>query len=168
MRANGSVQNIDIIPDDIKELYRTVWELSMKDIIDMSKERGYFIDQSQSLNLFLEGATMAKLTSMHFYAWKSGLKTGMYYLRTKSAVDAIKFTLDTKSESETKKDAKPEPAVEVKPEVVASKKKAAVKTAQKFAETKDVVVEPMSAEEMKQLIAQSKDGQGDDCLMCGS
>jgi len=111
MRANGSVQNIEIIPDDIKELYRTVWELSMKDIIDMSKERGYFIDQSQSLNLFLEGATMAKLTSMHFYAWKSGLKTGMYYLRTKSAVDAIKFTLDTGSESETKKDAKPEPAV---------------------------------------------------------
>jgi ribonucleoside-diphosphate reductase alpha chain len=173
MRANGSVQNIDIIPDDIKELYRTVWELSMKDIIDMSKQRGYFIDQSQSLNLFLEGATMAKLTSMHFYAWKSGLKTGMYYLRTKSAVDAIKFTLDTKSDSEPTKEAKAkqevvEPAVVVKPEVVASKKKAAAKTAQKFAETKDVVVEPMSAEEMKQLIAQSKEGQGDDCLMCGS
>ena len=93
MRANGSVQNIDIIPDDIKELYKTVWELSMKDIIDMSRQRGYFIDQSQSLNLFMEGATFAKLTSMHFYAWKSGLKTGMYYLRTKSAVDAIKFTL---------------------------------------------------------------------------
>ena len=173
MRANGSIQNIDIIPDDIKELYRTVWELSMKDIIDMSKQRGYFIDQSQSLNLFLEGATMAKLTSMHFYAWKSGLKTGMYYLRTKSAVDAIKFTLDTKSDSEPKKEVKVkqevvEPAVEVKPEVVASKKKAAAKTAQKFAETKDVVVEPMSDEEMKQLIAQSKEGQGDDCLMCGS
>ena len=96
MRANGSIQNIDGIPEDIKELYRTVWELSMKDIIDMSKHRGYFIDQSQSLNLFVEGATMAKLTSMHFYAWKSGLKTGMYYLRTKSAVDAIKFTLDNK------------------------------------------------------------------------
>ena len=88
-------------------------------------------------------------------------------------MDAIKFTLDTKPEVETKKEAKAkqevvEPAVEVKPEVVASKKKAAVKTAQKFAETKDVVVEPMSADEMKQLIAQSKDGQGDDCLMCGS
>ena len=100
MRANGSVQNIDIIPDDIKELYRTVWELSMKDIIDMSKQRGYFIDQSQSLNLFLEGATMAKLTSMHFYAWKSGLKTGMYYLRTKSAVDAIKFTVQKQSKAQ--------------------------------------------------------------------
>ncbi|MDC0386946.1 ribonucleoside-diphosphate reductase subunit alpha, partial [Flavobacteriaceae bacterium] len=91
MRNNGSVQNIEGIPDDLKELYRTVWEMSMKDIIDMSRQRGYFIDQSQSLNLFMEGATMAKLTSMHFYGWKSGLKTGMYYLRTKSAVDAIKF-----------------------------------------------------------------------------
>ena len=94
MRNNGSIQNIDVIPQDIKELYKTVWELSMKDIIDMSRQRGYFIDQSQSLNLFMEGATMAKLTSMHFYAWKSGLKTGMYYLRTKAAVDAIKFTLN--------------------------------------------------------------------------
>ena len=172
MRANGSIQDIDIIPDDIKELYRTVWELSMKDIIDMSKERGYFIDQSQSLNLFLEGATMAKLTSMHFYAWKSGLKTGMYYLRTKSAVDAIKFTLDTKSTAETKKDIETKTEViqkeEVNSEVVATKKQAAKKTAQKFAETKDVDVKPMTADEMKELIAQSKDGQGDDCLMCGS
>ena len=68
MRANGSIQHVDIIPQDIKDLYKTVWELSMKDIIDMSRQRGYFIDQSQSLNLFMEGATMAKLTSMHFYA----------------------------------------------------------------------------------------------------
>ncbi|MBT4062967.1 MAG: ribonucleoside-diphosphate reductase subunit alpha, partial [Flavobacteriaceae bacterium] len=104
MKANGSVQNIDIIPEDIKELYKTVWELSMKDIIDMSRQRGYFIDQSQSLNLFMEGATTAKLTSMHFYAWKSGLKTGMYYLRTKSAVDAIKFTLDNKKKKEPVKE----------------------------------------------------------------
>lgn len=94
MRANGSIQNIENIPNDIKELYKTVWEMSMKDIIDMSRQRGYFIDQSQSLNLFMENANFAKLTSMHFYAWKSGLKTGMYYLRTKSAVDAIKFTLN--------------------------------------------------------------------------
>jgi ribonucleoside-diphosphate reductase alpha chain len=103
MRANGSVQQIDIIPEDIKELYKTAWELSMKDIIDMSRQRGYFIDQSQSLNLFMEGATMSKLTSMHFYAWKSGLKTGMYYLRTKSAVDAIKFTLEKKQAEPAKK-----------------------------------------------------------------
>ncbi|MBT8236755.1 MAG: ribonucleoside-diphosphate reductase subunit alpha, partial [Bacteroidia bacterium] len=100
MRANGSIQHIDVIPDDIKELYQTVWELSMKDIIDMSRQRGYFIDQSQSLNLFMENANFAKLTSMHFYAWKSGLKTGMYYLRTKAAVDAIKFTLDNTKKKE--------------------------------------------------------------------
>ena len=110
MRNNGSIQNIDGIPDDIKELYRTVWEMSMKDIIDMSRHRGYFIDQSQSLNLFMEGATMAKLTSMHFYGWKSGLKTGMYYLRTKSAVDAIKFTLDNKAKAKV-------PEMETVPEV---------------------------------------------------
>jgi hypothetical protein len=103
MRENGSVQNIDVIPQDLKELYKTVWEMSMKDIIDMSRHRGYFIDQSQSLNLFMQDANYSKLTSMHFYAWQSGLKTGMYYLRTKSAVDAIKFTLnnDKKAEPET-------------------------------------------------------------------
>jgi len=163
MRANGSVQGIDNIPDDIKELYKTVWELSMKDIIDMSRQRGYFIDQSQSLNLFLEGATMAKLTSMHFYAWKSGLKTGMYYLRTKSAVDAIKFTLDTK------KKAKPvAEIVEVDETIIAQQKQQAVKTAEKFAQQTATEVEPMSADEMKDLIAQSKEGEGDDCLMCGS
>ena len=74
----------------------------MKDIIDMSRQRGYFIDQSQSLNLFMEDANFAKLTSMHFYAWKSGLKTGMYYLRTKSAVNAIKFTLDNQKKENPK------------------------------------------------------------------
>lgn len=100
MRHNGSVQNIDIIPQDLKELYKTVWEMSMKDIIDMSRQRGYFIDQSQSLNLFMQDANFAKLTSMHFYAWQSGLKTGMYYLRTKSAVDAIKFTLNNDKKAE--------------------------------------------------------------------
>lgn len=155
MRANGSVQNIDIIPDDIKELYKTVWELSMKDIIDMSRQRGYFIDQSQSLNLFMEGATFAKLTSMHFYAWKSGLKTGMYYLRTKSAVDAIKFTL---------KNEKKEKDV---PSQVAEK---AAKTYQK-AQSQQVKVSDdssLSPEELKALIQQSKESEGDDCLMCGS
>lgn len=169
MRANGSVQGVDAIPQDIKDLYKTVWELSMKDIIDMSRQRGYFIDQSQSLNLFLEGATMAKLTSMHFYAWKSGLKTGMYYLRTKSAVDAIKFTLKTTK----KEDSIPE-VVEVN-QVVSQKedvkkKKLAAQNAAKFAKqnTPEVEVEPMSAEEMKALIAQAKEGEGDDCLMCGS
>ncbi|MFB9077561.1 ribonucleoside-diphosphate reductase subunit alpha [Flavobacterium procerum] len=101
MRHNGSVQNINIIPQDLKELYKTVWEMSMKDIIDMSRQRGYFIDQSQSLNLFMQDANYSKLTSMHFYAWQSGLKTGMYYLRTKAAVDAIKFTLNNDKKEET-------------------------------------------------------------------
>ncbi|PZX93940.1 ribonucleoside-diphosphate reductase subunit alpha [Flavobacterium aquariorum] len=100
MRHNGSVQNIDIIPQDLKELYKTVWEMSMKDIIDMSRQRGYFVDQSQSLNLFMQDANYSKLTSMHFYAWQSGLKTGMYYLRTKAAVDAIKFTLNNDKKQE--------------------------------------------------------------------
>jgi len=164
MRANGSIQHIDTIPQEIKELYKTVWELSMKDIIDMSRQRGYFIDQSQSLNLFMEGATMAKLTSMHFYAWKSGLKTGMYYLRTKSAVDAIKFTLDTK-----KKEA-PKTELGTAPQVLEKQKKKAANTAQKFSKqaSMDAEVEPMSAEEMKALIEQAKASEGDDCLMCGS
>ncbi|MFZ2431091.1 MAG: ribonucleoside-diphosphate reductase subunit alpha [Lutibacter sp.] len=100
MRANGSVQHIDIIPQELKDLYKTVWEMSMKDIIDMSRQRGYFIDQSQSLNLFMQDANYAKLTSMHFYAWKSGLKTGMYYLRTKSAVNATQFTVSNKKKEE--------------------------------------------------------------------
>ena len=88
LRANGSIQQIEGIPTEIKELYKTVWEMSMKDIIDMSRHRGYFIDQSQSLNLFMEGATVAKLTSMHFYAWKSGLKTECT-ICDESAVDAL-------------------------------------------------------------------------------
>jgi ribonucleoside-diphosphate reductase alpha chain len=99
MRNNGSVQDLDI-PQDLKELYKTVWEMSMKDIIDMSRQRGYFVDQSQSLNLFMQNANYSKLTSMHFYAWQSGLKTGMYYLRTKAAVDAIKFTLNNDKKAE--------------------------------------------------------------------
>ena len=100
LRTNGSIQNIDHIPQNIKDLYKTVWELSMRDIIDMAAERGQFIDQSQSLNLFVENANLGKLTSMHFYGWKKGLKTGMYYLRTKSAVDAIKFTVQKQSKAQ--------------------------------------------------------------------
>jgi ribonucleoside-diphosphate reductase alpha subunit len=91
---NGSVQNLPV-PQRIKDLYKTAWEISQKAIIDMSADRGAFICQSQSLNVFVSEPNFGKLTSMHFYAWKKGLKTGMYYLRTKSAVDAIKFTVDT-------------------------------------------------------------------------
>ena len=150
MRHNGSVQNIEIIPQDLKELYKTVWEMSMKDIIDMSRHRGYFIDQSQSLNLFLQDANYAKLTSMHFYAWKSGLKTGMYYLRTKSAVDAIKFTLNN--------DKKAEP-IEVQEQPVDQKLEAIA-----------VLEEPaeMTAEEYKAMIELAKNAGPEDCEMCGS
>ncbi|SHH86238.1 ribonucleoside-diphosphate reductase alpha chain [Chryseolinea serpens] len=92
--ANGSVQNIPEIPQNIKDIYRTVWEISQKAIIDMSADRGAFICQSQSLNIHITNPNFGKLTSMHFYAWKKGLKTGMYYLRSTAAADAIKFTLD--------------------------------------------------------------------------
>ena len=95
MAYNGSVQDIPEIPENIKELYKTVWEIKQRAIIDMAADRGAFICQSQSLNVFIPNANFAKLSSMHFYAWKKGLKTGMYYLRTKAAVDAIKFTVDS-------------------------------------------------------------------------
>lgn len=92
---NGSLRHIEGIPQHIKDLYKTVWEIKQKNIIDMAADRGIFIDQSQSLNIYLEQPTFGKLTSMHFYGWKKGLKTGVYYLRTQPATDAIKFTVDT-------------------------------------------------------------------------
>lgn len=138
MRHNGSVQNIPEIPQDLKELYKTVWEMSMKDIIDMSRQRGYFIDQSQSLNLFMQDANYAKLTSMHFYAWQSGLKTGMYYLRTKSAVDAIKFTLNN--------DKKEQPV----------------------AANEEVKTDSIDINEYKAMILKAQAGGPEDCEMCGS
>jgi len=141
MRNNGSVQALDI-PQDLKELYKTVWEMSMKDIIDMSRQRGYFIDQSQSLNLFMQDANYSKLTSMHFYAWQSGLKTGMYYLRTKSAVDAIKFTLN-------------------------NDKKAAPAPIAEEVEATTTSVE-MTAEEYRAMIEMAKNAGPEDCEMCGS
>ncbi len=94
VKAGGSIQSIMDIPDDIKKLYKTVWEISQKCIIDMAADRGRFIDQSQSMNLFMESPTMSKLSSMHMYAWKSGLKTGMYYLRSKAKARPIQFSLE--------------------------------------------------------------------------
>ena len=94
VKANGSVQNIIDIPDDLKELYKTVWEMSQKTIIDMAADRGVYIDQSQSMNLFVESPTISKLSSMHMYAWKTGLKTGMYYLRSKAKSRPIQFSLE--------------------------------------------------------------------------
>lgn len=94
LAANGSIQDIPEIPQNLKDIYKTVWEIKQKVLIDMAADRGAYICQSQSLNLFIQNPNFAKLTSMHFYAWKKGLKTGMYYLRTKAAADAIKFTVD--------------------------------------------------------------------------
>lgn len=99
--ANGSVQSLNEVPDNLKALYKTAWELSQKAIIEMSADRGAYICQSQSLNVFMENPNFGKLTSMHFYAWEQGLKTGMYYLRTKAATDAIKFTVDKKYKETT-------------------------------------------------------------------
>merc|ERR1719164_310089 len=90
---NGSVQHLDL-PSDVKELYKTVWEIKQRIVLDMAADRGAYIDQSQSLNIHMIDATTAKLSSMHFHGWQLGLKTGMYYLRTKAATDAIKFTVD--------------------------------------------------------------------------
>lgn len=147
MRNNGSVQNIDAIPQDLKDLYKTVWEMSMKDIIDMSRQRGYFIDQSQSLNLFMQDANYSKLTSMHFYAWQSGLKTGMYYLRTKAAVDAIKFTLNNDKKEEAIPESKPKP---------------------RPLEAVEIETVEMTPEEYRAMIELAKNAGPEDCEMCGS
>lgn len=92
--SNGSVANMDMVPDDLKKLYKTVWEVKQKILVDMAADRGAFIDQSQSFNVFMSDPNYGKLSSLHFYAWNKGLKTGMYYLRTRAAADAIKFTVD--------------------------------------------------------------------------
>ena len=96
LRHKGSIQNIEGIPDHIKELYKTTWEIKQKHVIDMAADRGAYVDQSQSMNIHMTDANAAKVTSMHFYGWKKGLKTGMYYLRTKAAADAIQFTVEAK------------------------------------------------------------------------
>ena len=102
LRHKGSIQNIVGIPDNIKELYKTTWEIKQKNVIDMAADRGAYIDQSQSMNIHMIDANAAKVSSMHFYGWRKGLKTGMYYLRTKAAVDAIQFTVEAKkSEDQT-------------------------------------------------------------------
>ncbi len=144
--ANGSVQHIAEIPQDIKDLYKTVWEIKQRAIIDMAADRGAYICQSQSLNLFIADANFAKLTSMHFYAWEKGLKTGMYYLRTKSAANAIKFTVEKHFESM--------PATELV-------------TATSTIETPETAVTNLNPEIAMSEISCSLDNP-DDCLACGS
>jgi ribonucleoside-diphosphate reductase alpha chain len=168
MATNGSVQNIDGVPENLKAIYKTVWEISMRDILDMAADRGMFIDQSQSLNLFMESPNMGKLTSMHFYAWKKGLKTGMYYLRSKPASSAIKFTVKKNaqtnmspgvSSSAATDAAEKAPASSAAPS--AAEVEARVK-AQKEAMAK--MSEEVTAEEK---IACSIDNP-DECVACGS
>ncbi len=138
IEANGSIQNIPEIPQNIKDLYKTVWEISQKVIIEMSAERGAYICQSQSMNIHIQDPNFGKMTSMHFYAWKMGLKTGMYYLRSKAATDAIKFTLDKEAIQESQ------------PESEAASEESEVSVAQKQSDMQCSLDNP------------------DECIACGS
>lgn len=154
--ANGSVQGINEIPDNVKALYKTVWEISQKVIINMAADRGAYICQSQSLNLFVQDANFAKLSSMHFYGWKAGLKTGMYYLRTKAAADAIKFTADAAAAKET-------------PEVLGNEDVLIMERQQQISAERQAILEAEAkkAAEVAAQITCSIDNK-DDCEACGS
>lgn len=172
MAHNGSIQNIEEIPDNIKALYKTVWEIKQKDLIDMAADRGAFIDQSQSLNVFIDQPNHAKLTSMHFYGWKAGLKTGMYYMRTKPASQAIKFTVPSDNFGDKKPEvAKAEPAVKTVAAPVAEPK---VEMRTPEAETVYAPAQPVTAQKQEwsdsnvqdQLSCSLDNPEG--CEMCGS
>ena len=150
---NGSIQNIAEIPEDIKALYKTVWEISQKTVLKMAADRGAFIDQSQSLNVHIAEPNYGKLSSMHFYGWKLGLKTGMYYLRTKPAANAIQFTVDkNKLKNIT------EATAGMKIAVGASEKTIAAEESNNEGKKEDMNMAAMMCS------LQNKD----DCLMCGS
>ncbi|MGR3811622.1 ribonucleoside-diphosphate reductase subunit alpha [Jiulongibacter sp. NS-SX5] len=159
--ANGSVQSIDEIPQNLKDLYKTSWEIKQKVIIDMAADRGAYICQSQSMNVFMSNPNFGKLTSMHFYAWKAGLKTGMYYLRTKAAVDAVKFTVDKQAVQETNKAEK----VEEKP---LDYKGYAAENEKKAKEAAASFKVEQSEEEKAYAAMQCSLDNPDDCVMCGS
>jgi len=158
---NGSVQSLKGVPDDIKELYKTVWEVSQKTILNMAADRGAFIDQSQSLNIHVAEPNYGKLTSMHFHGWKLGLKTGMYYLRTKAAAAAIQFTVDkSKASQATAKDASVEAGKSpVKDSSASLEPLAAAGDGQK--------AEVAGLEQNMAAMVCSLQNK-DDCLMCGS
>lgn len=162
--ANGSVQNIAEIPDNVKALYKTVWEISQKVIINMAADRGAYICQSQSLNLFVQDANFAKLSSMHFYGWKAGLKTGMYYLRTKAAADAIKFTADAAAAKEL-----PEGTTVVAKEVLGNEDVLIMERQQQISAERQAILEAeaIKAAEVAAQITCSIDNK-DDCEACGS
>lgn len=156
MVHNGSIQNIQGIPAELKELYKTAWELSQKALIDMSADRGAFICQSQSLNLFMENATFGKLSSMHFYSWQAGLKTGMYYLRTKAAVDPIKFTVGDVHQRRFVDHAKTDELIDVIPTINHNPQQVQVAAEMLMAASEDNLSEGS--------ICTMEDG----CIMCGS
>merc|ERR1719266_1041447 len=160
--ANGSIQAIEGIPDDLKALYKTVWEISQKTVLNMAADRGAFIDQSQSLNVHMAEANMAKLSSMHFYGWQIGLKTGMYYLRTKASASAIQFTVD-KTKLKITKSTKTEEE-EVTSEVDKEKENQGYAASSEVLSS-EAIEEKKKYEEAKLMCSlQNKD----DCLMCGS
>ena len=163
MAANGSVQNISEIPDHIKDLYKTSYELSQKVIIDMAADRGAFICQSQSLNLFVENPNYGKLSSMHFYGWQKGLKTGMYYLRSKAAVDPIKFTVSQKNQDLMKKRELVGSEVEL---ISQGSEEATIPMTTQFKNEKPEAMEPITMEDMQAqgMVCNMDEG----CLMCGS
>merc|ERR1712241_213148 len=144
--ANGSIQAIETIPNDIKNLYKTVWEISQKTVLKMAADRGAFIDQSQSLNVHVAEPNFAKLSSMHFYGWQAGLKTGMYYLRTKAAASAIQFTVDKTKLKKANENAKEE-GVEIN-------------------EAKEL--KEAAKKEYQEAALMCSLQNKDDCLMCGS
>ncbi|MCP9768006.1 ribonucleoside-diphosphate reductase subunit alpha [Lacihabitans sp. LS3-19] len=158
--ANGSVQNISEIPDHLKDLYKTAWEIKQKTLIDMSADRGAFICQSQSLNIFMMDPNFAKLTSMHFYSWKAGLKTGMYYLRTKAAVDAVKFTVDRQAIAETTPVTEKFEEKPLNYEAYAKENEAKAKEAAASFQ--------LSEEELKYAAMQCSLDNPEGCEMCGS
>ncbi|MFM8492242.1 MAG: ribonucleoside-diphosphate reductase subunit alpha [Bacteroidota bacterium] len=165
--ANGSVQNIKEIPEHLRELYRTAWEIKQKTIIDMAADRGAFICQSQSMNVFMTDVNFAKLTSMHFYAWKAGLKTGMYYLRTKAAAQAVKFTVQQHAEPAAGPSPVPQPQAEPQlVEVVASS--VSVDTQMSAEAGQDLPAGPsMTIDEARAQMTCSLDNP-DACEACGS
>jgi ribonucleoside-diphosphate reductase alpha chain len=160
--ANGSVQDIAEVPADLKELYKTVWEISQKSIIDMAADRGAYICQSQSMNLFMQDPNFGKMTSMHFYAWKKGLKTGMYYLRSKAATSAIQFTVDKSQLGEPKPEAQPQQDITQNTDTKVNRPSTPPQGQGPQASNEDDVAALKAAQ-----VACSLDNP-DDCEMCGS
>ena len=166
----GSVQNVQGLDDRTKSIYRTVWEISQKSILEMAADRGAFVDQSQSLNVHIAAPSVGKLTSMHFFAWKTGLKTGMYYLRTRPKADAIQFTVDQTALAATRKANSAK--VTGEGALSADDNQKAIKLRQKNAWKKVDTTQGIdySKTKQKEMIAaqQKEEEESTDCLNCGS